>query len=123
MDLTFDQNPQTLTRVLSELAEIKQLITGQSVTPPTKKKLSLRQAVIKYGKSEAFFYHKTSNHLIPFYRESEGKGRLYFIESELDAWFANHSKRFDVATINQDSDAELQQSIIDSKVREFLKGA
>lgn len=56
------------------------------------KKITLKEAVERYGFSKQFFYQRTSERGIPYEKIA---GKIFFDIEKLDAWFAKQSETFE----------------------------
>jgi len=100
MELTFEQLPQAVTRLLEKLENIEQLIVTQnsSPQPESDKLLTIKQAAEIIHLSVPTIYGLVQRSEVPVCKRGK---RLYFSKQELTAWIMSGRKRT-IAEIDED---------------------
>ena len=100
MELTFEQLPQAISRLLEKLENIEQLIVTQnnSPQPEADKLLTIKQAAEIIHLSVPTIYGLVQRSEVPVCKRGK---RLYFSKQELTAWIMSGRKRT-IAEIDED---------------------
>jgi excisionase family DNA binding protein len=100
MELTFEQLPQAISRLLEKLENIEQLIVTQnsSPQPESDKLLTIKQAAEIIHLSVPTIYGLVQRSEVPVCKRGK---RLYFSKQELTAWIMSGRKRT-IAEIDED---------------------
>jgi excisionase family DNA binding protein len=100
MELTFEQLPQAISRLLEKLENIEQLIVTQnsSLQPESDKLLTIKQAAEIIHLSVPTIYGLVQRSEVPVCKRGK---RLYFSKQELTAWIMSGRKRT-IAEIDED---------------------
>jgi len=100
MELTFEQLPQAVTRLLEKLENIEQLIVTQnnSPQPEADKLLTIKQAAEIIHLSVPTIYGLVQRSEVPVCKRGK---RLYFSKQELTTWIMSGRKRT-LAEIDED---------------------
>jgi excisionase family DNA binding protein len=100
MELTFEQLPQAISRLLEKLENIEQLIVTQNTSPQPEsdKLLTIKQAAEIIHLSVPTIYGLVQRSEVPVCKRGK---RLYFSKQELTAWIMSGRKRT-IAEIDED---------------------
>lgn len=98
-EISFDNLPKAVARLLNEVAEIKSLVEKTRPSAPTSKRvpIGIDEACVIIGKAKPTVYTLVRKRLIPCYKNGK---KLYFFEDELLAWIESGRKKT-LTEINQ----------------------
>ncbi|EFL46286.1 DNA binding domain, excisionase family [Prevotella disiens FB035-09AN] len=91
-EITFENLPKAVAHLVSEVAEIKNLVCkGQApIVPPKRIPIGIDDACKLIGKAKPTVYTLVRKRLLPCYKNGK---HLYFFEDELLAWIEGGKKR------------------------------
>ena len=100
-EITFENLPKAVAHLVSEVAEIKNLVCkGQkTIVPPKRIPIGIDDACKLIGKAKPTVYTLVRKRLLPCYKNGK---HLYFFEDELLAWI-EHGKKKTIAEINEEA--------------------
>ena len=95
-EINFEKLPQAVAHLISEIAEIKTLITKiqEPITLSKKLPIDIDEACRIIGKAKPTIYALVQKRMIPCYKNGK---KLYFFEEELLEWITKGKKK----TINE----------------------
>ena len=91
-EITFENLPKAVAHLVSEVAEIKNLVCkGQTpIVPPKRIPIGIDDACKLIGKAKPTVYTLVRKRLLPCYKNGK---HLYFFEDELLAWIEGGKKK------------------------------
>lgn len=81
--LTFENMPDAIEKIQSDISDIRRIITSNNPAKPTNRLLILPEAAEFLHLSKATLYRFVSDRSIPYHKQG---GKLWFLESELLSW-------------------------------------
>lgn len=90
-DISFDNLPKAVAFLITELAEIKLLVTKEDVSQtPKKVPIGIDEVAELIGKAKSTIYTLVRERKIPCYKNGK---KLYFFEEEILNWISNGKKK------------------------------
>ena len=113
-EITFENLPKAVANLVSEIAEIKNLVCkGQkTIVPPKRIPIGIDDACKLIGKAKPTVYTLVRKRLLPCYKNGK---HLYFFEDELLAWIEGGKKKT-VTEINEEAKAFISDKHSDSSL-------
>ena len=109
-EITFENLPKAVAHLVSEVAEIKNLVYKghPPIVPPKRIPIGIDDACKLIGKAKPTVYTLVRKRLLPCYKNGK---HLYFFEDELLAWIEKT-----VAEINEEAKAFISEKHSDSSL-------
>lgn len=104
--LSFDQLPETVAKILTEVNKIKDLIEQDRKPTEKRKPIEIDEACVLIKKAKPTVYALARKGQIPC---SKIHGKLYFFEDQLISWI-DSGKRKTTAELKAEIEAETQTS-------------
>ena len=113
-EITFENLPKAVAHLVSEIAEIKNLVyKGQkAIVPPKRIPIGIDDACKLIGKAKPTVYTLVRKRLLPCYKNGK---HLYFFEDELLAWI-EHGKKKTITEINEEAKTFISEKHSDSSL-------
>ena len=113
-EITFENLPKAVAHLVSEIAEIKNLVyKGQkTIVSPKRIPIGIDDACKLIGKAKPTVYTLVRKRLLPCYKNGK---HLYFFEDELLAWIEGGKKKT-VAEINKEAKTFISEKHSDSSL-------